>query len=226
MAKVVFETFDMDARSRDMLIAARVICKAPLVITQGCYNKGGVAASAGTHDGGGAMDIRAKDLTASQILEVVSDLRHVGFAASHRLPSEGPWPEHVHCIAIGCPDLSRGAKNQVTAYLNGRNGLANNKADKDTRAWVDWTWERYKKTYPNLLVEDPDMTPDQCLKVITDYNHVLYGPKGTAGVWNARQEARDAALLSAVNAQGAATVAALGKLAAAVEKLAAAAPKA
>lgn len=154
MTRVKFEDFDMDARTRDMLIAARVVCKAPLVITQGCYNAGGVAASAGTHDGGGALDIRAVNLDTGERLEVVSWLRHVGFAASLRSPTEGKWPWHIHCIAVGCPDLSRGAKNQATAYKNGRNGLANNGPDKGTRAWVDWTWERYKKTYPNLLTED------------------------------------------------------------------------
>lgn len=144
----------MDARTRAMVVAARVVCVAPLEITQGCYNNGAVAASAGTHDGGGAVDIRAKTLNAAQVGEAVNILRKVGFAAWHRLPSEGNWPEHIHCIAVGCPDLSRGAKNQVTDYKAGRNGLANNKADNGTRAWVSWTWEKYAKTYPHLLTED------------------------------------------------------------------------
>lgn len=228
MARVVFEDFDTTTRSRDMLVAARVVCKAPLVITQGGYNAGAVPASVGTHDRD-ALDIRAKDLSDAQRKEAVSILRKVGFAAWLRSPAQAskakPWPWHIHCIPIG-GDLSAGAADQVDDYMHNRNGLASGGRDDGTRAWVSWTWERYKKTYPNLLVEDPDMTPAQCLKVITDYNHVLYGPKGTEGVWNARQEARDAALLNAVNAQGAATVAALGKLTAAVEKLAAAAPKA
>lgn len=160
MTRVVFEDFDMDARTRDMLIAARVVCKAPLVITQGSYNGGGVAASAGTHDGGGALDIRATTLDDGERLEAVSWLRKVGFFASLRLPSEGKWPYHIHCVAVGCPDLSSGAAKQVTAYKNGHNGLANNGPDKGTRAWVDWTWERYKKTYPNLLTEDVVLPAD------------------------------------------------------------------
>lgn len=154
MVKVVFEGFTMDARTRAMVIAARVVRVAPLELTQGCYNNGAVAASAGTHDGGGAVDIRAKTLNATQVKEAINILRKVGFAAWHRLPSEGNWPEHIHCIAIGCPDLSRGAKNQVADYKAGRNGLANNKADNGTRAWVAWTWEKYAKTYPHLLTED------------------------------------------------------------------------
>jgi hypothetical protein len=155
-----FEGHSLDDRTRDMIIALRVICDAPVVITQGCYNAGGVAASAGTHDGGGAVDIRAWDLSNAQAAEVVAKARKVGFAAWHRLPSQGNWVEHIHCVAIGCPDLSRGAASQVTAYKNGRNGLANNGRDDGPRTWVGWTWEKYKKTYPALLTEDT-MTPAQ-----------------------------------------------------------------
>jgi hypothetical protein len=135
-----------------MLVAARVVCKAPLHITQGGYNAGGVAASAGTHDRD-ALDIRARDLSAAERKEAVSILRKVGFAAWVRNPSQSDWPWHIHCIPIG-GDLSSGAANQVDAYLNNRNGLASNGKDDGPRTWVDWTWEKYKKTYPDLLTED------------------------------------------------------------------------
>jgi hypothetical protein len=154
MTRVTFEGFRMDARTRDMLVAARVVSGPSLTITQGSYNGGGVAASAGTHDGGGALDLRARDHTAAQRRAVVGILRKVGFAAWLRTPSQGNWPYHYHVIAKGCPDLSRGARGQVTDYLAGRNGLANNGADDGTRAWVNWTWEKYKATYPHLLTED------------------------------------------------------------------------
>lgn len=154
MTRVQFEGHTLDARTRDMIVALRVICDAPVRISQGCYNAGGVAASAGTHDGGGAADIGAGDLNDRQREEVVTKARKVGFAAWVRNPTQGNWGWHVHCIAIGCPDLSSGARSQVTAYKNGRNGLKNNGPDTFTRAYVDWTWERYAKTYPDLLVED------------------------------------------------------------------------
>lgn len=160
MARVKFEGHNLDARTRDMVIAARVVCKAPLEITQGCYNAGGVAASAGTHDGGGAVDIRAKTLSAAQIKEAVNILRKVGFAAWHRTEAQGNWVEHIHCIAVGCPDLSTGAKSQVNDYKANRNGLANKRADDGPRTWVAWTWEKYKKTYPNLLTEDVVLDSD------------------------------------------------------------------
>ena len=150
---VVFEGFRMDRRTRDMLIAARVICKAPIEITQGSYNNS-VGASAGTHSGGGALDLRATTRTAAERKEIVSCLRKVGFAAWLRTPSQGNWPYHVHAVAIGCSDLSYQAEQQVQSYKAGRNGLANNGADDGPRTWVSWTWEKYKATYPDLLTED------------------------------------------------------------------------
>ena len=153
MTRVKFEDHWLDTRTRDMIVAARVRCAAPIVITQGSYSTG-VSQSAGTHSGGGAVDIRAVGRTDGEREEIVKVLRWVGFAAWLRTPQQGDWPYHVHAIAIGCTDLSSGARNQVTAYKNGRNGLRNNSPDTFTRAYVDWTWERYAKTYPNLLTED------------------------------------------------------------------------
>lgn len=167
MTRVQIDGFTTDARTRDMLVAARVVCRAPLVITQGSYNGGGVAASAGTHDGGGALDLRATNLTSAQRLEAVGILRKVGFAAWLRTPSQGDWPYHIHAIAKGCPDLSRGASGQVTAYLAGRNGLASKGPDDGPRTYVNWTWEKYKSTYPDLLTEDELSAAD--VKEIKDY---------------------------------------------------------
>lgn len=142
-----------------MVIALRVVCDAPVVITQGSYNTS-VGASAGTHSGGGAVDIRLKDRTTAERKEIETKSRKVGFAGWIRTPEEGNWPWHCHMIAIGCPDLSAGAANQVTDYEEGRNGLANNRADTGTRSYVGMTWEKYKKQYPDLLTED-QMTPAQ-----------------------------------------------------------------
>lgn len=142
--RVTFRGVTLNTRTRDMILAAEKILGWQLVPTQGSYNRGGVAASAGTHDGGGAVDFRARTLTAAKKTAAVVALRRVGFAAWLRLTSEGDWVEHIHCIAIGDAELSRGAKNQVTAYKAGRNGLANNRADNATRAYVNVTWESYK----------------------------------------------------------------------------------
>jgi hypothetical protein len=131
----------MNTRTRDMLLAAEKILGYKLNVIQGSYNSG-VSASAGTHDGGGALDVWGKG--GSHVAAEVAALRRVGFAAWGRTPSQGNWGYHIHCIAINDAELSSGARNQVTAYKNGRNGLASNGRDTFTRAYVNSTWEKYK----------------------------------------------------------------------------------
>lgn len=95
-----------------------------LTVVQGSYNAGGVGASAGTHDGGGAVD-----LTPVNWQEKVHALRAVGFAAWHRPALPGVWGEHIHCILIGNAKLSPAAAAQVVDYRNHRDGLAGHAAD-------------------------------------------------------------------------------------------------
>lgn len=95
-----------------------------LTVIQGSYNGGGVSASAGTHDGGGAVDLAPYDWK-----NKVRVGREIGFAMWHRSPSEGPWPEHVHGILQGNARVSRGAANQIALYRMGRNGLVSNLHD-------------------------------------------------------------------------------------------------
>lgn len=140
---IIFEDRRMDARTRDMLVEARRISGLPLRITQGGFNAGGVSASAGTHDGGGVLDISVRDLDAVERELAVRRLRQVGFAAWLRTPAQG-FVYHIHCVAVGCPSLSPAAARQVTAYLKGRNGLANNGPDDGDQLYVRNTWESYK----------------------------------------------------------------------------------
>lgn len=177
MTRVTFEGYDIDARSRDMLIAAREICDAPLVITQGGYNSGGVTASAGTHDGGGALDIRATNLSAAQRLEAVKDLRAVGFAAWLRLPSEGDWPYHIHCIAMGCPDASAAAKQQMTSYKNHRNGLVSNKPDPGRPLYSGVTWESFAKGYFMSAVEVAELKAEFGRQIAALEKSLYAGPR-------------------------------------------------
>jgi hypothetical protein len=108
-----------------------------LTITQGSYNAGGVAASAGTHDGGGVVD-----LTDFEHGRKVRELRRTGFAAWYRPAIAGLWPAHIHAVLIGNAKLSSGAKHQVGEYLAGRNGLANRGPDNGPRDFVKnrFTW--------------------------------------------------------------------------------------
>jgi hypothetical protein len=118
--------------------------------TQGA-NPGGVAASAGTHDAGGAIDLAGQDAGMTQTdREAIRDAgRQVGMAMWIRDPSQSDWPWHIHGISVqaggkydqGC--LSAGAAGQVVDYYEGRNGLASGAPDDGPRDWVGTTWETY-----------------------------------------------------------------------------------
>jgi hypothetical protein len=103
-----------------------------LTVVQGSYNAGGVAASGGTHDGGGVVDLAAYDYERK-----VAALRSVGFAAWYRSPAEGDWNAHVHAVLIGNAKLAPSAARQVDAYLAGKSGLVSARADDGPRLWVD-----------------------------------------------------------------------------------------
>ncbi len=112
----------INQRTKDMLTTAQATSGVSITLSQGSYNAGGVAASAGTHDGGGVVDV------ASTSTVLLKALRQAGFAAWIRTPAEG-FSYHTHAVAIGDREMSPSAKNQITAYYNGRNGLANNGPD-------------------------------------------------------------------------------------------------
>jgi hypothetical protein len=129
MKRVYREGRVLNERTLHMLECAENRLGYKLHVVQGSYNAGGVAASAGTHDGGGALDVSATDHPGT----VVRVLREVGFAAWHRLPSQGPWAEHIHAIAIGDGEMSSGAKQQVQEYYAGYDGLAGSGRDDGPR---------------------------------------------------------------------------------------------
>lgn len=142
---VAFRGFLADPRSVEMIEEAERL-GGPLRLTQGAYSTS-VRQSAGTHNGGGVFDFSVRGLTNTQINRRVKALRRVGFFASHRLTSEGPWPAHIHAVAIGCPDLAPLADIQVEAYRDGYSGLGRNgrgSLDRHRGLGVPFTtWEQY-----------------------------------------------------------------------------------
>lgn len=106
-----------------LLKAERIIRSYDLSIVQGSYHRG-VGASAGTHDGGGVVDLREWDWPVK-----VRALRRAGFAAWHRPAIPGLWGGHIHAVLVGNRLLSNSAEDQVTDFRRGRNGLANNGPD-------------------------------------------------------------------------------------------------
>lgn len=116
----------VDVLTDSALVEAEKRLGYPLTVLQGSYNKGGVGASAGTHDGGGAVDLAPWDWQ-----NKVKVLRDIGFAAWHRPAIPGLWGEHIHCILIGNKKLSPAAAEQVTQYERGLDGLADHAVDSD-----------------------------------------------------------------------------------------------
>jgi hypothetical protein len=130
-----------NARTLTMLDHAQEIYQAQggsvvdfrLAITQGGYNAGGVAASFGTHDGGGAVDLSVRSrvdwsVMTDEIEPMIRALRVAGFAAWLReADSLYPGsPIHIHAIAIGDRDLSSAARAQIDGYfgyLRGYDGI-------------------------------------------------------------------------------------------------------
>jgi hypothetical protein len=122
-------------------------------ITQGGYNKGGVAASAGTHDRD-AHDYGIKAFSSSRKLLWENCTWEVGFASWLRPYIAGLWPAHCHALPKG-GDLSAGAKAQITQWFQGDDAL---KSDKnypriDSSGFKARTWESYLKTRPSGNVD-------------------------------------------------------------------------
>ncbi len=129
-------------RTQRMLTEAERRLGRRLVLDQGSYNPGGDRTSAGTHDGGGVVDISVKSMSSTSRTQVVRQLRKVGFAAWLRSPTQGDWPWHIHAVAISDTDLSSQAQHQVGDYYLGLNGLANGNPDDGPRVRIH-TWEEY-----------------------------------------------------------------------------------
>ncbi len=135
----------MNVRTKVMLQRAETYAKQmgvpmPVFIVQGSYSNG-VSASGGTHDGGGALDIRSRHLSVANVKKLVKALRMAGFAAWSRGYGKDSFDPHIHAIAIGDRQLSGAARNQVAEYFRGGDGLVGSAGDGDAevgRPWPKW----------------------------------------------------------------------------------------
>ncbi|TWD80948.1 hypothetical protein FB561_2046 [Kribbella amoyensis] len=184
-ARITWRGKQLNLRTVAMLQAAEKLATFQFTILQGSYNKGGVTASAGTHDGGGAVDLAAADLDAGQRRTVVLVLRQVGFAAWLRTPAQGNWPYHVHAIAAGDKDLSRGAAHQIAEYRRLKNGLANRGRDDGPPGYYGMTWEIFRKHHPGAPGPVVDLPPPPNRTI--SLGAMEYARKNDAmnGVWGA-----------------------------------------
>jgi peptidoglycan hydrolase-like protein with peptidoglycan-binding domain len=155
MARVQWRGVTLDERTAAMMNeVARLTPSVSITPTQGSYSSG-VGASAGTHNGGGAIDISVRGMDAVRINALVRNMRRVGFAAWFRDARAGVWGAHVHGVAVDCRDLASVAERQVEALRDGRNGLADN--GPDPHAWMHMpvtTWERYKASLSTFPLPD------------------------------------------------------------------------
>lgn len=133
MTRVIVDGRVLNKRTADMLKCAENRAGFNMPVVQGSYNAGGVSASAGTHDGGGALDVNVDGWSNAKVAEAVYQLRKVGFAAWDRPTRPGLWRRHIHAIAIGDGELSSGARQQVQEYYAGYDGLAGNGRDNGPR---------------------------------------------------------------------------------------------
>jgi hypothetical protein len=103
------------------------------------YNTGGVTASAGTHDRGGAIDV-AQYTDAHLVV-----WRMFGVRMMHRTPAER-FSHHGHGWPGGCPHMSSGLRYQESEWRAKRNGLVNRKAVTGP-GWTTITWQEAVKKY-------------------------------------------------------------------------------
>jgi hypothetical protein len=110
-------------------------------VVQGSYTDE-LAASFGTHAGGGVVDIsirnpiRPEERLFGEVEGMVLALRQAGFAAWYRAADEvypGSAP-HIHAVAVGDRELSPAAELQLTGpagYFRGMNGFPDERAGPD-----------------------------------------------------------------------------------------------
>ncbi|QKW40188.1 peptidoglycan-binding protein [Actinomadura sp. NAK00032] len=144
-ARVSFGGAVVNTRTRDMLVEAERLLGRKLALDQGSYNPGGDPTSAGTHDGGGVVDVSVQGMSAATRTSVARALRRVGFAAWVRSPQQGDWPWHIHAAAISDTDLSTQAQHQTGDYYLGLNGLADHGPDDGPKVTIR-TWEEYRRS--------------------------------------------------------------------------------
>ncbi len=142
--RVIYGGHQVNVRTKVLLERARVKLGLTheLRLLQGSYNTS-VAASAGTHAGGGVVDV---DPTQAAHWDIVKALREVGFAAWYRIPSEGPWSYHIHSCAIGDAQMASSARSQVRDYFNGRSGLVGERPDS-APSWVGRPYPAWAAKY-------------------------------------------------------------------------------
>lgn len=157
--RVIFRGKLMDKKTQSFLVAMEAELGYELTVLQGCYNVGGVAASAGTHDGGGVVDLAPYDWE-----NKVRVGRKLGGFGWHRPALPGVWGEHIHIGIRNHGRLSPSAQSQQRDYdaTPPRDGLALHGLDNTWHPSPPVTFR-----YPPPKPPKPEpLTPEQKAAVI------------------------------------------------------------
>src|SRR5690349_16423077 len=136
MKRTTVDGKTLNERTARMLALWQFNSLTDFYVVQGSYNKGGVPASAGTHDGGGALDISVYGMDLAEQKRHVKQGRLAGFMAYHRVALPGVWNPHIHAGALGDPEASSGLRTQFAQYRAGQDALADHKPDPDPRVRI------------------------------------------------------------------------------------------
>lgn len=126
-------TIAVDALTKQILTVANRLLALPrfggemenVTATQGSYRPR-TRYSGTTHTGCAAVDVTAYNW---RNRFHVFDL--LGIVPTHRLPSEGDWPEHMHLMTNGMGCAAASLKGQIAEIKNGGDGLKGDRPDRD-----------------------------------------------------------------------------------------------
>lgn len=137
----------------------------PGLVTQGSFSTG-VAASAGTHDGDGVVDLGTTDGGTE------AALRNAGWAAWIRGNGDGMSP-HTHAVLMRATGIAPAAMGQVLDFINGGTGLGVGGASSgDLAGWGlglgEWNFGPLIKDLVNLTKTNvPERLRNLVLKKLT-----------------------------------------------------------
>jgi hypothetical protein len=182
--KVEFRGRLMDRKTQAFLEAMEKKLGYELTVVQGCYNAGAVSASAGTHDGGGVVDLVAWDQRRK-----VKAARELGAFAWYRPDLPGVWGEHIHLGVRDHGRLAPAAKAQQVDYDGdpARNGLASNALDKTWHPAPPVTFD-YKASK-----EPPGPGPNRVTRARDSMATALHALGEAAALLEATDEKREVA---------------------------------
>lgn len=203
-----------DADTAAMLSELQRVTGLSILLTQGSYSTS-VSASAGTHSGGGVVDLNLSGWDYPTIQRVISAGRSMGGVGWYRTPAEG-FSYHVHMVRVDCADLAPAARAQVVQYYAGQNGLANHGPDDSTRAYVGMTWAKYRGGAPTQnwanqpaapahtsnptppAPPEVDVTPEQDNR-LKNIEQLLQFPGGGGASWGQALANQDGKIIGQLN---------------------------